>query len=148
MRCYYSNYLSISLSLIVQEICAKTTKPRDAFDVKEQRLVGTEAEAYKDIDSTSKTIAKDKWKKTHNKYLLLSIISISISIYHQYDERHQGGKEEQTTHCPASRRQCTDCFEINIQIFIDAIKLNAILDINSQYFSITCLIKRLMQFFL
>ena len=41
-------------------------KPRDAFDVKEQRLVGTEAEAFKNIDPTSKTIAKDKWKKTHN----------------------------------------------------------------------------------
>ena len=42
-------------------------KPRDTFDVKEQRLEGTEAEAYKNIDSSSKTIAKDKWKKTHNK---------------------------------------------------------------------------------
>ena len=50
-----------------KEICSKTNKARDAFDVKEQRLEGTEAEAYKDVrTSSSKTIAKDKWKKTHN----------------------------------------------------------------------------------
>ena len=68
---------------ITKEICAKTTKPRDAFDVKEQRLEGTEAEAYKDIDSSSKRIAKDKWKKTHNNMMRWGLEN-HMSGWHHY----------------------------------------------------------------
>ena len=52
--------------LFSQEVCAKNAKnTRDTFDVKEQRLIGTDAEAFKDVDPEHHKI-KNKWKKTHS----------------------------------------------------------------------------------
>ncbi|XP_023334316.1 zinc finger C2HC domain-containing protein 1B isoform X2 [Eurytemora carolleeae] len=48
-----------------KEICMKTTtKEREAFDVREQRLDGTEAVNYKDVEVDTE-IKKADWKKTH-----------------------------------------------------------------------------------
>merc|ERR1712050_289658 len=48
-----------------KDICEKTTtKEREAFDVREQRLDGTEAIKYKDIEPNL-NVEKADWKKTH-----------------------------------------------------------------------------------
>ena len=50
----------------MQEVCAKNAKnTRDTFDVREQRLDGTEAEAFKGVDTNHHKV-KNKWKKTHS----------------------------------------------------------------------------------
>ena len=52
--------------LTFKEICANNAKnSRETFDVKEQRLTGTEAEDFKDLDPHHHKV-KNKWKKTHN----------------------------------------------------------------------------------
>ena len=49
----------------MQEICSNNAKnTREAFDTKEQRLIGTDAEAFKDVKTSNHRI-KNKWKKTH-----------------------------------------------------------------------------------
>ena len=55
-----------SLLHYFQDICKANSKnTRDTFDVKEQRLDGTDAEAFKDVEPAS-IKAKNKWKKTHS----------------------------------------------------------------------------------
>merc|ERR1712126_54299 len=49
-----------------KDICKSNAKnTRETFDVKEQRLDGTDAEAFKDVEPAN-IKAKNKWKKTHS----------------------------------------------------------------------------------
>ena len=64
-------YINIYLFILIlffrsKEICANNAKnARGTFDDKEQRLKGTDAEAYKDVSVRDHKV-KNKWKKTHS----------------------------------------------------------------------------------
>eukprot|EP00090_Calanus_glacialis_P027742 TRINITY_DN43997_c0_g1_i2.p2 TRINITY_DN43997_c0_g1~~TRINITY_DN43997_c0_g1_i2.p2 ORF type:complete len:124 (+),score=51.94 TRINITY_DN43997_c0_g1_i2:292-663(+) len=75
-------------------ICEKTTaKEREAFDVREQRLDGTEAIKYKDVEPNL-NVEKADWKKTH--------INMMSAI-----------KEAKKTRPPSAKKQ-----EIEVQIVV------------------------------
>ena len=70
----YRNFLHRNIEITSQlrisfhskEICANNAKnARGTFDDKEQRLKGTDAEAYKDVSVRDHKV-KNKWKKTHS----------------------------------------------------------------------------------
>lgn len=62
----FENIIYRNSQTYFKEICSKNAKAtRETFDVKEQRLIGTDAENFKDVDTHHHKV-KNKWKKTHN----------------------------------------------------------------------------------